>query len=172
MTGPIIQTERMNLVLPCTDHLPAYVAYCGGLRSQFVGGPFDSAKAFEKLCAMVGHWRLRGFGRYVMTLKSTGQPIGHVGALQIDTAEPPEMKWTIWEDAYEGKGYAIEAVTAYLAHVPKVDSFAEMLIRIENKNQRSLRLADRIGATRDEIAVAPHWMPTAVTLRLRVTNNG
>ncbi len=82
------------------------------------------------------------------------------------------MTWTIWEDAYEGKGYAIEAVTAYLAHVPKVDSFAEMLIRIENKNQRSLRLADRIGATRDEIAVAPHWMPTAVTLRLRVTNNG
>jgi RimJ/RimL family protein N-acetyltransferase len=121
---------------------------------------------------MVGHWRLQGFGRYVMTLKSTGQPIGHVGALQIDTAKPPELTWTIWEDAYEGKGYTFEAVYAYIAHIPKVHSFVEMLIRIENKNQRSLRLADRIGATQDETAVAPHWMPTATTLRLRVTKNG
>ena len=49
MTGPIIQTERMKLVLPCTDHLPAYVAYCGGLRSQFVGGPFDCIRPVSPL---------------------------------------------------------------------------------------------------------------------------
>jgi RimJ/RimL family protein N-acetyltransferase len=107
-----------------------------------------------------------------MTLKSIGQPIGHVGALQIDTAEPPEMTWTIWEDAYEGKGYDFEAVSAYLAHSPKVHYFAEMLIRIENKNQRSQRLAVRTGATQDETAVALYWMPMATTLRLRVTKNG
>lgn len=171
MTEQTIQTERLNLILPHADHLPAYAAYCGGLRSQFVGGPYDPAKAFEKFCAMAGHWRLRGFGRYVMTLKSTGQPIGHVGALRLDTAAPPEMTWTIWEDAYEGQGYAFEAATAYVARIAKVQSFAEMLIRIERKNKRSLRLADRIGAIQDNTAVAPHWMPTAITLRLGVGKN-
>lgn len=110
-----IETPRLILVPPQAQHLDAYVSYCGSERSKFVGGPFDAAKAFEKLCAMAGHWTLRGFGRYVITEKGSGQAIGHVGALQIDLSDPPEMTWTLWSDAAEGQGYAFEAASAYLA---------------------------------------------------------
>lgn len=163
MEQPIVESERIILVLPHADHLPAYVRYCASERSVFVGGPFDPAKAFEKLCAMSGHWGMRGFGRFVMVSKATGQPIGHVGALQLDRAERPEMTWTLWDGAFEGKGYAFEAARAYLSHASDTLDFESLLIRIEKHNHRSLRLAERIGTTRDDAAKPPTWTPDAVT---------
>jgi len=163
MAQPILETERLLLVLPHADHLPAYARYCASERSVFVGGPFDPIKAFEKLCAMSGHWSMRGFGRVVMVLKATGQPIGHVGALQLDPAELPEMTWTIWEGAFEGKGYAFEVARAYLSQAPDALRTQGMVVRINKDNSRSLRLAERIGAVRDDAAEPPTWMPEAVT---------
>lgn len=170
MTRPEIETDRLNLVLPEAIHLPAYVSYCGSARSRYVGGPFDPAKAFEKFCAMAGHWRLRGFGRYVVTLKTSGQPIGHVGALQIDEGELPEMTWTIWDGAFEGGGYAFEAVAGYLTSAPATTGSGRLQIRIDKDNLRSLNLARRIGAKREEDAVAPAWMPEAVSFSVMLRN--
>lgn len=169
MTHAPIETDRLRLVMPQVDHLPRYATYCASDRSRFVGGPYDPVKAFEKLCAMSGHWALRGFGRYVMTEKDTGQPIGHVGALQLDSAEPPEMTWTIWDGAFEGKGYAFEAVRAYLSHASGVIGADQMIIRIVPDNHRSLSLAQRFGAERDDTALPPAWMPDAVTFRIRLS---
>lgn len=168
MEQPIVESERIILVLPHADHLPAYVRYCASERSVFVGGPFDAAKAFEKLCAMSGHWCMRGFGRFVMVLKATGQPIGHMGALQLDPAERPEMTWTLWDGAFEGKGYAFEAARAYLSHASDTLDFESLLIRIEKDNRRSIKLANRIGAKRDDGAVVPAWMPDSVTFIVKL----
>ena len=167
MTMHDIETDRLKLVLPAASHLPAYVAYCGSARSRYVGGPYDPAKAFEKFCAMAGHWAMRGFGRYVLIHKASGQPIGHLGALQIDAAELPELTWTLWDGAFEGQGYAFEAVKAYLDHSSMVRGPSTFLIRIEYDNQRSLKLAHRIGAERNETAQPPKWMPKAITYRLK-----
>lgn len=163
-----LETQRLALVLPCIDHLPAYARYCASDRSVFVGGPFDAVKAFEKLCAIAGHWNMRGFGRFVMVLKTTGQLIGHVGALQLDLTESPEMTWTIWDDAYEGKGYAFEAAQAYLSQATTTLGAEDMLIRIEKDNKRSIHLAKRIGAKRDVGAIVPAWMPDAVTFVVKL----
>lgn len=157
------ETDRLLLVKPQAGHLAAYRHYCASDRSRFVGGPFDAVKAFEKLCSMAGHWTLRGFGRYVITLKTTGQPIGHVGALQIDDVGPPEMTWTLWHDGVEGQGYAYEAAQAYLEHAADATGADHLLIRIEADNIRSQRLADRIGAQRDITAIPPDWMPNGLT---------
>lgn len=162
-----IETDRLTLVPPAASHLPAYVAYCGSARSRYVGGPYDQAKAFDKFCAMAGHWTMRGFGRFVVTHKASGQPIGHVGALQINAAEPPEMTWTLWHDAFEGQGYGFEAVKAYLDTPAAALGSSTLLIRIDEGNLRSLRLAHRIGAERDDTAQAPQWMPKAITFRLQ-----
>ena len=168
MTRTPVETERLILVPPQAHHLAAYVAYCSSHRAQFVGGPFDAAKAFEKLCAMAGHWNLRGFGRHVMTLRTTGRAIGHVGALQIDEAEPPEMTWTLWSDDVEGQGYAFEAAHAYLETAAAATGTREMLVRIDRENLRSQRLAARLGAQPDSAATSPRWMPEAVTFRIHL----
>lgn len=167
MTAHGIETDRLKLVLPEASHLPAYVTYCGSARSRYVGGPYDPAKAFEKLCAMAGHWTLRGFGRFVVIHKASGQPIGHVGALQIDESELPELTWTLWNGAFEGQGYAYEAVKAYLDHPQSTPGSGTFLIRIEEGNQRSLKLAHRIGAEREDSAQPPKWMPKAISFRLK-----
>lgn len=156
----------MILAPPHADHLPAYLAYCTGPRSGFVGGPYTPVQAFDKFCAMAGHWVMRGFGRYVITLRETGRAIGHVGALQIDTDTGPEMTWTLWEDAAEGQGHASEAARAYLGHAAAALPFDHLLVRIDAGNVRSLKLAERLGAVPDDNAKPPAWMPGAVTFRI------
>lgn len=167
MTMHDIETDRLKLVLPAASHLPAYVAYCDSARSRYVGGPYAPAKAFEKFCAMAGHWTMRGFGRFVLTLKASGQPIGHVGALQFDVSELPDLTWTLWDGAFEGQGFAYEAVKSYLDHPQSAPGSGTFLIRIEEDNQRSLKLAHRIGAERENTAQPPKCMPKAITYRLK-----
>lgn len=170
MPAETIETERLILVRPQMQHLASYVAYCASDRARFVGGPFDAAKAFEKLCAMAGHWTLRGFGRYVITLRDTGEAIGHVGALQIDDSELPEMTWTLWTDEAEGQGYAFEAARAYLAQAAAVTGTTELLIRIDPNNARSHDLAARLEATIDPMAPPP-YRPDVVTYRVRTAGS-
>lgn len=168
MTERRLETDRLILVPPAPAHIAAYTDYCGSDRSRFVGGPFDRIKAFEKFCAMAGHWAMRSFGRYVIVAKATEQPIGHVGALQLDLAEAPEMTWTLWSDAAEGQGYAFEAAEAYVKHASHSLTTDKMMIRIDQDNARSIRLAIRLGAELDAGAVAPAWMPNATTFFIRL----
>lgn len=158
--APTITTTRLTLRQPNAGDLPAYTAYCASARTRFVGGPFDAVKAFDKLAAMAGHWILRGFGRYVMDLNGTA--IGHVGPLALDTADAPEMTWTLWRDDAEGKGYAKEASAAVLHHLLTEAKWPALIARVEAQNTRSRKLAEALGARLVD-APAPDWMPNAVT---------
>lgn len=163
MIAPTLTTERLTLRMPEAADLPAYRAYCASERARFVGGPFSSENAFEKLCAMSGHWAMRGFGRYVILCN--GEAIGHVGPLQISDDVAPEMTWTLWSDAAEGHGYATEAAKAVVRHLFDESGWQEMIIRIQPENTGSINIAERIGATRTD-EPAPAWYPGAVTYRL------
>lgn len=158
-----LSTARLVLRRPEAGDFPAYAAYCASDRARFVGGPFDAARAFEKFAAMAGHWDLRGFGRYVMTLE--GQAIGHVGPLQLLGDETPEMTWTLWDPAREGQGYAREAARAVTAHLLDDLGWPGVILRIAADNAASRQLAERLGAVPCD-ASAPAWMPGAVTYRL------
>lgn len=164
IAAPTLKTARLTLRQPVAGDLPAYTAYCASERSRFVGGPFDAVKAFDKLAAMIGHWTLRGFGRYVIELE--GRPIGHVGPLAMDDGHAPEMTWTLWDDAAEGQGYATEAARAVVDHLTGDLGWSAMIIRIQPDNTASRRLAERLGATLSDDP-APAWFPGAVTYWLR-----
>lgn len=159
----ILETERLVLRRPGAADIAAYTDYCLSDRSRFVGGPFSEVQAFEKLAAMIGHWDLRGFGRFVFAHRDSGQPIGHAGAMQLIPDEPPEFTWTIWSGADEGYGYATEACEAYCAHAAEALGFARMIARVKLENHSSRRLAERLGGLLDEDAVAPDWYPGSVT---------
>lgn len=161
-----LETARLLLVRPHKQHLAPYTAYCASDRARYVGGPFDQVQGFEKFSAIIGHWALRGFGRYVITCKSTGAAIGHVGAFQVDPGEWPEMTWTLWADDAEGQGHAFEAASAYLAQASATIGADTLIVRIERDNQRSQNLAERLGATFQPDADPPAWMPNAVTYHL------
>jgi hypothetical protein len=60
MTGPIIQTERMKLVLPCADHLPAYVAYAVACAVSSWVGPTTLQKPLRSFAPWSGTGDCRG----------------------------------------------------------------------------------------------------------------
>lgn len=163
MSEPTIQTDRLTLRRPRTGDLDPYTAYCCSERATHVGGPHDAIEAFNKLAAIIGHWQLRGFGRYVFVETATGRPIGHVGALQMDTDWVPEMTWSIWHSDDEGKGYAMEASRAYCTHAAIDLGFPMMAARIVAQNQPSIRLAKKLGGVFNGHSPTPPWFPDAIT---------
>ena len=137
-------TRRLTLRRPQAGDLPAYAAYCASDRARFAGGPVDAAGAFETFAALVGHWVLRGFGRYVMD--RGGQPIGHVGPLAAEDRDRPELTWTLWDGAHEGQGYATEAARAVALHLLDDLRWPDLAIHVAADNAAARRLAERLGA--------------------------
>lgn len=166
-----LETQRLVLRRPCAADLDPYTRYCLSDRTRYVGGPFGRIQAFDKLAAMIGHWDLRGFGRFVAVTQRSERQIGHVGALQLDPEGPPEMTWTIWDAGDEGKGYAIEACRAYADHARTHLGFRRMIARIHRDNQRSRRLAEMLGGVLTPDA-ARHPLSDFVTYDLDLPDAG
>jgi len=163
-----IRTDRLYLRLPCAADLPPYTAYCTSAHSALTGGPFTPAAAFDKLAAMIGHWELRGFGRLILCDATSQRPLGHVGALQLDSAQPVEMSWTLWSAEDQGQGYAHEAARAYLDSAKTAHGFDRLLARIKPENTRSLALAERLGAVLNPNLPAPPWFADAVSYEFQL----
>ncbi|MGH1415568.1 MAG: GNAT family N-acetyltransferase [Pelagimonas sp.] len=157
-----LQTPRLQLRLPVASDLPVYTAFAASARANLVGGPFDAPRAFEKLAAMIGHWDLRGWGRYV--IEHDGRAIGHCGPL--DTfGDTPEMTWTLWDATAAGQGFATEAVQEVIRHLFDDCGWSDLKICIDPTNAASHRMARRIGASITDLPGPTRW-PEAQTYTL------
>lgn len=168
MQIPQLETERLLFRRPRRSDLPWYTRYCLSERSKYVGGPFNEVQAFEKLASMIGHWELRGFGRFVFLERETERPLGHVGALQLSSSEPPEITWTIWNEMDEGKGFATEAGIAFKSYATWKLELSNLIANIDCDNSASRRLAERLGGQLDAEAAPPTWLPSSVLYRFRL----
>lgn len=159
---PTLTTDRLTLRGFERQDLPAYTAYYTGSRTGGVGGPLPEHKVFERFCAMIGHWAMRGFGRFAICLDPQSPAIGHVGPMQLD-ARPPEMTWTLWSPDHEGKGYATEAARGVLDHLFAL-GWTDLLAHVDRDNAPSHAVARRLGGqpTGDS---PPDWVPNAVQYR-------
>lgn len=163
MVARTLTTQRLTLRLPVSSDLPAYMAFACGERSRSVGGPFEVFDAFSKMAAMIGHWELRGWGRYVIDLDGT--PIGHCGPLDTLT-DTPEMTWTLWDGALMGQGLATEAVQAVISHLLETCGWPALKVCIDPSNEASHRMARRVGAVPSDEPGPARW-PEAQTYYLR-----
>lgn len=172
LTGvPVLQTPRLVLRAPIVADFPAFLSYSTSERSRFVGGPKPRHAAFEKFSSMIGHWALRGFGRFVITDRTSGEALGHVGPLQRDDAVSPELTWTLWAEAAEGNGFAYEAAQAANSWFFDSSDCKEAMAEVQRENRRSHALAKRLGGV-----VWPDgpkgWMDDGVVYRFRAENCG
>jgi RimJ/RimL family protein N-acetyltransferase len=156
-------TPRMVLRQPRSTDLGAYTAYCVSDRARFTGGPFTAAVAFAKFAAVIGHWQLAGFGRWILELN--GSPIGHAGPLTDGSDTAPELTWTLWSAGHEGKGLASEAASAAARHLLEDCGWPELRILIDRANEASLRVAQRLGAKPADMA-GPEGLPDIAIYRL------
>jgi len=140
-----LTTDRLHLRRPEASDFEAFAAYTVGPRTLYIGGPKSRRLAFDKLANFAGHWLLRGYGRYIITDRATGRPMGHVGAFCHDDTMPPELAWTLWDGADEGKGYAREAATEVLRHYRDDLGWPDLLAFVHEDNDGSIAIARALG---------------------------
>jgi RimJ/RimL family protein N-acetyltransferase len=160
---PTIETPRLRLRAPTYADWPAFDAYFASERSRWNGGPMEDQRARHRIYGYIfGQWILRGYGQYVIADRATDRPIGAVGIWHPIQWPEPEMGWTLWDPATEGRGLAFEAAGAALADAFDRVGMPTLVSFINPANARSIALAERLGALRDEAAPTPFDDPTLV----------
>ncbi len=141
---PVLQTERLTLRAPRWDDFDAYAAYRASDRAKLLGGPYTRAQAFDQLAEIIGHWTLRGYGRWMVADRETDQPLGIVGLFYPEDWPEPEIAWSVFE-AGEGRGIAYEAAMASRAYAHDTLGWTTAVSLIDPSNTRSVALARRMG---------------------------
>lgn len=172
MTGttvhiPTLETERLILRVPRFEDFDPFFEFFSSNRADFVGGPVtDQLAAWRGFAHIAGQWVLRGYGSFTIEHKQTRRPIGLCGPWNPITWPEKEIGWSIWSTDVEGKGYAAEAANAALDYVFLALGWETAVSYIDPGNARSIALAERLGATRDDDAITPgSGEPTALVYR-------
>ncbi len=149
---PIIETERLTLRKPGPQDWPNAQAFYASERSVGVGGPRNEGDAWRAFAMFVGHWDLCGFGLFAITLKDgPDAAIGIAGPFFPAGWNYPEIGWHIWTPEYEGKGIAHEAALATRKFARETLGWDGVVVsNIAYDNTRSMALAERMGAVRDD----------------------
>lgn len=157
LTGtPVLETERLVMRAPQASDWPHWRAFLASDRSAFIRpDDIDDAKAWRAMGHVIGMWVMRGYGMFVFHAKADPTPLGICGPWHpIDWPER-EIGWSVWSPAAEGKGYAHEAAIAARAHVFGPLGWDTAVSYIDPANARSIALAERLGAVRDDAAPRP-----------------
>lgn len=150
-TIPTLLSERLTLRAPCLADFEAISDFRASDRAQFVGGPASKAKSWGYLAALIGHWDLRGYGRWIIT--ETGgddSALGIVGPHYPFEWPEPEIAWTVFEGG-EGKGYAYEAARLARDYAYQTLEWDTAVSFVAAENTRSLALAKRLGCRPDGV---------------------
>lgn len=146
MTIPTIPTERLVMRGHRAADAEAYVALCADEEvMRWVGGTMDRPSAWRHMAAQLGHWALRGYGRWALELRATGELAGHAGLWHPDGWPDVEVGWTLGRSHW-GEGYASEAARAALDWAWRETPFDRIISIIDPANERSQGVARRIGA--------------------------
>lgn len=145
----VLETPRLVLRPPVAADWPGVRAFYLSQRSRFTYGPKTEAAAWRSFAAEIGHWTLRGYGMFTLSEKGgddTG--LGLVGPFYPLDWPEPEIGWMLWPAA-EGRGYGYEAARACLAHAFGALGWTTAVSYIDAANDRSIALAERLGARLD-----------------------
>ncbi len=145
---PTLDTERLILRAPQQADFPPFAAFYAGERSHFVGGPLTAELAWRMLAMEIGHWQLRGFGRWIVERRADGATIGLVGLFEPHGWPEPEIGWDLF-DGFEGHGYATEAARAVRDHAFGTLRWTTAISLVKPANTGSAAVCARLGARRD-----------------------
>ncbi len=148
MTPPVIETERLILRPNREADFEHYAAFYASERARLRGGLKTRPQAWIQFAAEIGHWALRGYGFWAVEEKATGAYCGQVGLWNPEGWAAPEIGWLVVEHA-EGRGVAYEAALRARDYAYRILGWREAASCISEGNDRSIRLAERMGARFD-----------------------
>jgi len=160
VTIPTLTTERLILRAPGPQDLGPFAAFYASAGAKFVGGYQSEAETWRYLCQVIGHWALRGYGRWMVTRKGDDTAIGLVGLHNPWDWPEPEVGWYIWDGL--GQGYASEAGRAARDYAYSTLGWTTLMSMIAPGNDASVRVATALGAVREADHDHPRHSPLMV----------
>lgn len=139
-----LSTDRLTLGPLGQEHFEAVAAFYATDRAAYVGGQKSRSLSWRQLAAEIGHWTLRGFGRFAVSETATGAFVGIVGPWHPEGFPEPEIGWDLW-DGFEGRGYATEAGHAARAWCYGSLGWSTAISLIDARNPGSEGVARRLG---------------------------
>ncbi|MGR3714047.1 MAG: GNAT family N-acetyltransferase [Shimia sp.] len=150
---PVLETKRLILRGPEPEDYPNFKATFASYRSRFMGGPLNAYETWMLYAAEIGHWNIRGYGMWMIHDKATDKTLGMAGGWFPAQWPEREIAWIIWPEK-AGHGYALEATHAARRYFYDTLGWDSAVSYIDPKNLDSIRLAERLGATRDREAAS------------------
>lgn len=148
MIAPTLTTERLVLRALKPDDFPRFADFFASDRAKFVGGPATAEQSWRMLACEIGHWTLRGYGRFAVDLRESSEFIGLIGPWAPEGWPEPELGWDLW-GGYEGRGYATEAAGAARDYAYTTLGWTTAISLVAPQNIASAKVAERLGARRD-----------------------
>jgi RimJ/RimL family protein N-acetyltransferase len=97
-----------------------------------------------------------GWFQYAIELTAKKAHIGDVGVSLNDNRRQAEIGFTLAR-AYQGRGFAAEAVRAVLDHLFRVQGLHRVSAECDARNTASARLLERVGFTREGMLRQHTW---------------
>ena len=143
--APVVTSNELILRGYLESDFARFAEFGASERSCYVGGPIGRADSWRSFMAAIGHWTLRGYGMWIVEHRETGEVAGRVGMILNDGWHEPELGWHIY-DGFEGKSIAYRACLMAREYSAKHFGLDRVMSYIDPQNQRSMRLATRLGA--------------------------
>ncbi len=141
---PTLETERLVLRAPQLSDFDTYAQIVASPRARYLT-VMSREDAWYDFAQMVAIWSLRGHGLWSVAAKADGQLLGFV-VLGFEPEDPePELGFIFTEEG-EGHGYAFEAASAARGFAFEQLGWDTLASFIVKGNERSQRLAERLGA--------------------------
>jgi RimJ/RimL family protein N-acetyltransferase len=146
VTDIVIETERLRLRRVTAGDLEELIAIHADPDIERFMGTFDEDTATDWVDRVEQCWREHGYGRVAITDRATGRLLGRTGLQYFEQFAETELGWTLRRDAW-GRGYATEAARACADWAFRDFEFPYLTSLIEPDNERSIKIADRLGMT-------------------------
>ncbi|MFV0514082.1 MAG: GNAT family N-acetyltransferase [Jhaorihella sp.] len=148
---PVLETRRLVLRGPEPEDYPNFKATFTSYRARFMGGPLNPYEAWMLYAAEIGHWHIRGYGMWMIHDRKTDETYGMAGGWKPAMWPEAELAWVIWPEV-AGRGIALEATHAARKYFYRHGGWEGAVSYIDPKNLDSIRLAERLGAIKDNSA--------------------
>jgi RimJ/RimL family protein N-acetyltransferase len=157
----VLVTERLELWRPAQEDRETLLAIVSDPETtRYLGRGHDPADHFQRFARNAGSWFLYGYGACTVRLRGSPEIVGNCGVfhswrgLGDDFDDRPEAGWTIRADQ-TGQGFAYEAMAASIGWFDRTFGPRPIVCMISHGNERSWRLAERLGFKPMRDAVLP-----------------
>ena len=153
MTVPVIATERLVLRdWQASDYEPFAALNADPSVTRYLGQQRDRAGSDALIESSREHWSTNGFGLWAVERSHDGRFLGFTGlarpSFEAHFTPAVEVGWRLAREAW-GHGYATEAARAALVFGFETVGLDEIVSFTVPANERSWRVMERLGMTRD-----------------------